>query len=290
MNYSRMSLQGLTHYDRNKAYEGYTLFTPIFGKGDVWLIDMQGKFVHHWRMPYSPGPYGKLLENGNLLYGCRIPGGPLDNFGGSIARLIEVDFEGNIVWQYDDIYMSHDFYRMKNGNTMALRWVAMPDEIAGKVKGGLPGTERDGIMWSDSLIEINPAGKVIWEWLGYEHMDPDVDIICPLCPRSRWANANSVFVMDNGDILLSIRYTNTILIVDKKTGRVKWRWGSGEIAHSHDAQVLTKGLCFYGNRGFHKAGSGKDIRAHQSARILAPFVHIQVVPVWEGEKNGRKKH
>jgi len=252
VNYARATLQGLTHYDRTKAYDGFTLFAPVLGKGDVWLIDMEGRFVHHWRMPYPPGVYGKLLPNENLLYACRIRPGPLDNFGGSAAKLIEVDWKGKIVWEYDDVYLSHDFYRMKNGNTMVIRWVAMPDEITKKVKGGLPGTEREGIMWSDALREVTPDGKTVWEWTAYEHMDPNIDILCPLCGRARWANANSVFVMDNGDVLLSQRFTNSLIIVDKKTGDIKWRWGASELAHQHDAQVIENGNILAYDNGLHR--------------------------------------
>ena len=252
MNYARTALQGVTYHNRAKAYSGYTLFVPFFGPGDVWLTDMEGKFVQQWMMPYIPGGYGRFSPNGNLMYPCKILGGPLDDFGGSIAKLIEVDWDGNIVWEYDDIYLSHDFYRMKNGNTMAIVWVAMPEEITKKVKGGLPGTEREGVMWGDALREISPDGKVVWEWIAYEHMDPDIDILCPLCGRARWANANSVFVMDNGDVLLSLRFTNTLLIVDKKTGDIKWRWGSGELAHPHDAQVLENGNILTFDNGFHR--------------------------------------
>jgi len=270
----------MTHHDRTKAYAGYTLFTPGFGPGDVWLIDMQGRFVHHWRMPYLPGAFGRLLPSGNLLYLCRIPGGPLDDFGGSAAKLIEVDWGGNLVWEYDDIYLSHDFYRMKNGNTMVIRWVAMPAEATKKVKGGLPGTEREGIMWSDALREISPDGKVIWEWTAYEHMEPDIDILCPLCGRARWANANSVFVMDNGDVLLSQRFTNTLLIVDKKTGDIKWRWGRGEIAHPHDAQVLENGNILTFDNGFHR-NCVQDFQASRS-RVVEVNPKTKGI-VWEYE-------
>jgi hypothetical protein len=252
VNIARTSLQGVTYHNRTKTYGGYTLFAPVCGPGDVWLIDMEGRFVHHWRMPYSPGAHGIFLPSGNLLYLCRIVGGPLDDFGSSAAKLIEVDWDGNIVWEYDDVYLSHDFYRMKNGNTMVIRWVAMPEETTKKVKGGLPGTEREGIMWGDVLRELNPDGKIVWEWTAYEHMDPDIDILCPLCARTRWANANSVFVMDNGDILLSQRFTNMLLIVDKKTGDIKWRWGPGEIAHPHHPQVLENGNILVFDNGFHR--------------------------------------
>ncbi len=280
MNYARTVQQGVTYYDRNKAYAGYTLFTPGFGYGDVWLIDMTGRFVHHWRMPYPPGAFGRLLPNGNLLYLCRITGGPLDDFGGSAAKLLEVDWNGNTVWQYDDVYLSHDFCRMKNGNTMVIRWVAMPAEITKKVTGGLCGTEREGVMWSDALREITPEGKVVWEWIGYEHMDPDMDIICPLCGRARWANANSVFVLDNGDVLLSQRFTNTLIIIDKKTGDIKWRWGQGEVAHPHDAQVLGNGNILAFDNGMHR-NCVHDFQATRS-RIVEVNPETKEI-VWEYE-------
>jgi hypothetical protein len=211
---------------------------------------------------------------------CRIQGGPLDDFGGSGAKLIEVDRDGKAVWAYDDIYLSHDFYRMKNGNTMVIRWVAMPAEVTKKVKGGLSGTEREGIMWSDALREITTDGKVAWEWIGYEHMDTDIDTLCPLCGRARWANANSVYVMDNGDVLLSQRFTNTLLIVDKKTGDIKWRWGSGEIAHPHDAQVLDNGNILAFDNGFHR----NCIHDFQSSRSRVVEVNPKTKEiVWEYE-------
>lgn len=252
MNYTCTAVQGVTYYNRAKAYNGYTLFTPGRGRGDVWLVSMEGRIVHHWRMPYPPGLHGKFLPNGNLLYACKILGGPLDDFGGSCAKLIEVNWDGKIVWEYDDPYMSHDFYRMKNGNTMVIRWVETPDEVAKKVKGGLPGTERQGIMWSDALREVTPDGKVVWEWIAYEHLDLDTFILCPLCGRARFANANSVFVMKNDDVLVSQRMTNMLFIIDKATGNIKWQWGPGIISHSHDAQELENGNIIVFDNGIHR--------------------------------------
>src|SRR5215469_4598278 len=58
---------GLTVYNPEKAYQGYTLFTTLSGDGTVYLIDMQGEVVHQWKLPYPPY-YSYLLENGNLFY------------------------------------------------------------------------------------------------------------------------------------------------------------------------------------------------------------------------------
>ena len=62
----RTTEQSVTVYDGKRAYEGYTLFAPHFGR-DVWLIDMKGRIVHRWKMEHLAGGDGRLLPNGNLL-------------------------------------------------------------------------------------------------------------------------------------------------------------------------------------------------------------------------------
>jgi hypothetical protein len=52
--------------------------------------------------------------------------------------------------------------------------------------------------------------------------------------------------MPNGDILTCFRNVDQLLIVDRKTGDVKWHWGKGEIKHPHMATLLDNGniLCY----------------------------------------------
>lgn len=236
-----------------KAYDGYTLFAPAGGHS-VWLMDMQGRFVHQWSMPYTPGLDAVLLTNGNLLYAARVPERPLPEFGGGCGKLLEVDWEGKTKWEYEDLFLHHSFYRQENGNTMTLRWVAVPDNIAARVKGGLPGTEREGVMWTDSFREITPEGKVAWEWLAYEHLAPEIDTICPLDRREEWTHGNSCFVLPDGNVLTTFLSLDTVAIIDKKTGDFKWRWGFGELAHPHDPTLLDNGNILVFDNGFHRRG------------------------------------
>src|SRR5260370_7515804 len=64
----RRSRTGLVAHDPDRAFEDYTLFTPMFGDGTVYLLDMGGEVVHTWRLPYRPGLYGYLLDDGRLFY------------------------------------------------------------------------------------------------------------------------------------------------------------------------------------------------------------------------------
>jgi len=248
------SIKGITFYDSRWAYNGVTLLTPLKGKG-VWLIDMQGGHVNYWETGYEPGCYGELLPTGNLLYGGKVEDGPLTDIEGAGGILMEVDWEGNVVWEYKDPYLHHAFYRTKNGNTLVLKWVAVPGEIAAKVKGGDPGTERDGVMWGDAIQEITPDGRVVWEWVAHEHLDPDVTPRCPLCPRSTWIHTNAVSQLPDGNILVSFMKLNTIAIIDKKTGNIKWQWGRGQLAHQHSPTMLDNGNILVFDNGFHQDGN-----------------------------------
>lgn len=245
-------LLSTTFYVPSKAHKGYTLFAPMRAKL-VWLIDMQGRIVHCWKTPYLPGSNVVLLPNGNLLYAGKVEDGPLKEFGGAGGVLIELDWDSNEIWRYEEPFMHHDFWRMDNGNTMVLRWEAAPDDIAAKVKGGVPGTERKGIIWVMSFHEIDRDGKIIWEWNGYEHLDPETDVICPLCHRAEWDHANSCVVLPDGNIMTNCRILNSILIIDKNTGEIKWRWGQGELAHPHNASLLDNGHILVFDNGLHRA-------------------------------------
>lgn len=218
---------------------------------------MVGKIIHKWQMSYYPGSHAELLPNGNLLYAARIEDGPLTGFEGAGGKLIEVNKDGKMIWEYDEPYHHHTFKRLANGNTLILKWVEVPADIAKKIKGGLAGTEKDGIMWSDTIEEISPDGNVVWRWLAYEHLDPDADVICPVCSRAEWTHMTSVDVLKNGSILLNCMRTNAVIVVDRKTGAVTFRWGKEELSHPNCASVTKNGNFLIFDCGRHTRGEGQ---------------------------------
>ena len=258
MSIVRRNIHGVTHHDQNQTQSGYTLFAPMFGR-NVWLIDMMGQVVHRWQMENVPGNYGKLLRNGNLLYAGKLMPSPLPEFGGNGGQLIEVDWEGNTVWEYRDPFHSHCFAETANGNLMIAQWRAVPEDIARAVQGGQPGTERDGVMWGEAIQEIDRHSKeVIWEWRTFDHLEVDIDIIGPLHPRDRWTNLNAISMLPDGNLLVSFRCINTIAIIDRVSGDITWRWGPGEIAGQHNPTLLENGNILLFDNGAHRAYTTMD--------------------------------
>src|SRR6267143_835867 len=98
----RRTRTGLIAYDPPRAQPGFTLFSPMFGDGTVYLVDMDGNVAHMWRLPYRPGLFGHLLDNGHLLYSGKVIE-DLDRFeawprikGGAV---LEVDWHGRVMWE-----------------------------------------------------------------------------------------------------------------------------------------------------------------------------------------------
>lgn len=266
MGVARTCLKGVTHYVPSKAYEGYTLFSAMQRRG-AWLINMRGEIVHYWETVYTPH-FARLQPNGNLLY-ASVRGGIMGPgmaylFGGATegseksssggVTLLEVDFEGDLVWKYEVPQFNHDFNRLENGNTIFIKYVPVPDDIKTKVKGGLPhGNPKT--MWADAIVEITPDGRIAWEWNAFEHLDPDLDIICPLAYRVEWTHMNTCTPLSDENILTSFRQTNTICMIDKKSGDITWRWGPGELGHQHEPTMLENGNILVFDNGAHRVSN-----------------------------------
>ena len=220
---------GTTIYNPGKAFNGYTMFNS---GSTMYLMDMNGKVVHTWKLPFS-AHHGELKPNGNLIVICSdskaMPGRPGQApylMGGGMGWIYELDWESNIVFQHFDPTMHHDFSMMKNGNYLYVGWEQVPKELQKKIRGGEKESEHiGGVMWGTTLVEVNPNGEEIWKWRAVESWDPELDVIGPIHARNEWGHVNSVDEMENGDVVFDAKHTDTVYIVDKETKKVKWRWG-----------------------------------------------------------------
>lgn len=243
------ALYGLTGLYLNKedAFQGYTLVTPQGGK-EAHLIDMQGRKVHSWKLP-GTAFYGELLPSGNLLVSIDVDNAVI-SFGGAHGQLMEFDWDGNVVWKVTrnskQGILHHGFDRMPNGHTLALAWEEKSwDEAKAKGRKDIPsapiktfnGTMAEGI-WPDMICEFDQNGDVVWEWHVWDHVGTgkdqfDINHFLPdtvegnLYKYPDWTHFNSVRYNEKTDqIAFSSRQFGELYIIDKKTGKLVWRWGN----------------------------------------------------------------
>lgn len=244
---------GLVYRDAARSEAGYTLFCCVRGS-TAWLIDPEGRFVHRWHHPEGI-QHAKLLGDGNLLIQTQPPeeAEGCEQIGGSAGAMIELDWESKVLWEYRDAYQHHDYQRLANGNTLLLRWQALPDDVRRQVRGGDRRDDDPDRMWGDVVREIRPDGSTVREWRSWEHLSFDEDVICPLDQPREWTHANSLAVLPDGRWLLSFRLTSNVGIVDPESGRFDWKWGAGRLSHQHAATPLPSGRILIFDNGCHRS-------------------------------------
>jgi hypothetical protein len=179
---------GTTIYYPDKCWNGYTLFGAELhrnnGRGAV-LIDMNGNVVNRWQG--LDGFPNKILPGGHVMGSTGIRS---FKFGyQDMVDLVEVDWDGNIVWKFDKYELvkdprqpprwmarqHHDYQR--EGNPVGYY---VPDMEA-KVGGGktlllchknLTNPKIcDKVLVDDAIIEVDEKGKITWEWICSEHFE-----------------------------------------------------------------------------------------------------------------------
>jgi hypothetical protein len=276
---------GVTRYDPARAYNSYVLFS---GQDHAThLIDMDGNDVHHW--PYEGSP--PLYLDPQLVNGAQghvllrlAQSGERRGTGLGQGTLVpsnkivgEVDWDGNVVWQWGEqapggaAQQHHDLARLANGNTLLL--VNRTTSIAGFALKSLK---------DDGILEVSPDGRIVWQWYAADHLaqifsPPQLKLVRatrtpdylhtndmkPLGPN-HWARAGDQrFNPDN--IIIDSRQANFIAIIDKRSGRIIWRLGPDypggdpsirstalpraveNTSGQHDAQLIPDGLPGAGN-------------------------------------------
>lgn len=257
---------GVLLYNADKAFDGYTLFSPMINCKKTYLIDMEGNIVHTWDCESAPGLYAELLPNGNLLRGGRTnqtkqlkEKGLLKKkgikgyvqIGGASGFVQEIDWDGNVVWEYRMAepfkeIQHHTFHRMPNGNTMLLGWEYVTKKEAiklGRDPKKIPsqpiehqGALHDG-FWMDFVREVNKSGKTVWEWHVKDHLGKGADKldfnytlplpVGGLYHSFDWSHFNTVnYIPETDTVLLNSRNLSEVYFVDHKTGKITNRWGN----------------------------------------------------------------
>ena len=128
---------------------------------------------------------------------------------------------------------------------------------AGRVRGGLKGTEIDGeYILGDYIREVTPGGEVDWEWRTEINMEIEKFPLHDFTSREEFSHANSIFDLNGSGYLISSRRSSYLLMIERETKHMTWSGHEGHWGGQHDAQILENGnLLFFAN-GFKTQGAG----------------------------------
>jgi hypothetical protein len=256
---------GTTLYRPGECFNGYTL---ISGSGVVKLLDMNGRTAHAWKVdPDKTRGFihrARLMPDGRLM----LLFGP---WGDRLGHMAEFDWDGTLTWEYTpDGDPHHDFWPKPDGSVLLLCKSPVPREAVEKIKDP---ARRGLTIYGDTIVEVSRKKRVVWRWRQHEHLDIN---LCNPIPASRdwpggpdnntitdWTHTNTVQSLpenrwfDQGDerfrpgnVLISMRQLDTILIVDRRTGEVAWSYTGafrGGMSGQHESVMIEKPLPGAGN-------------------------------------------
>ncbi len=254
---------GTTIYDPDRAWNGYTVLTPLSTPAVV-VIDMNGNVVKEWDdYDNAPGGPARVLPGG-VVVAARNTRAPHQES----LELVERDFDGNLIWEFS----RNEQVETRDGETV---WAARqhhdwqrPDFPAGyyspeatpAAEGGptlmLTHTNRvvpavsDVVLEDDRIIEVSWDGEILWEWVASDHIDEfgfaddarEVIRAADAFSRARgsfdWFHINSATYLgpnrwfDAGDerfapdnVMISSREASVVAIIARDDGRIVWRIG-----------------------------------------------------------------
>jgi len=248
---------GLIAWDTTRTSDGFVLVAPSLGGNTVYLVDLMGQPVHTWRTPYSPGLDAYLTDEGTLFFTGKTPAEDPGHFianqawkGGWAG---EIDWDGNILWSVEHPFAHHSAARLANGNVLLICLEPLPSDVAARIPGGRRGTEWQGTMFADVLIEMTTTGEQVRRWRLWEQLVPeDNSLTAEQEDRTEWTHCNSAVELPNGDFLVSFRVTSQIAIVDRKTGEITWSLGAPLLAQQHAPYLLDNGNILLFDNGTHR--------------------------------------
>jgi hypothetical protein len=134
---------------------------------------------------------------------------------------------------------NHELLLLPNGDFMLISYPT----LTGVDLTGLETYGPNSTILDCAVQEVDPQGNLVWDWRASNHTDPAKESVVPAgagtaADPADVYHCNSVDVNANGDVLISFRHMNAVLLVSKTTGNVVWKL-SGTPYNKDGAQILT---------------------------------------------------
>lgn len=281
------------------------------GSPGLRLIDRAGQVLHTWTVdvpviwpvsPYTDPIAGDMNRMFNYVHGSHL----FDNgdvvFNVEYLGMVRMDARGEVVWRLDR-RTHHSLQPTARGDfwVCAMDWVS-PEQAAVR----FPGLEPP--FWEDKALLVSPAGKVLREvsMLQLVYDSPHQALLWTTQyaamppPRLDLMHLNDVEELSAamakdypafaaGDLLVSMRFLNLVLVFAPDSGQIKWS-AAGLFTEQHDPDFIGGGwISVYDNRTDWTLGGSR----HGGSRLVATQPHTgdwhQIYPRRDAPCTGERR-
>jgi hypothetical protein len=242
--------EGVTRWVSRKTSPGLTLFTPR-REARALLVDLAGRTRHVWAADLAdagPWQHVELLPGGDLLVLVKD------------ELLARIDWDSNPVWTIRGRF-HHDVVRGADGDRL---WALDRHERVVSYPGGEVPVLTDRVLEIDAetgevlrTVELLPALRgfiearlpEIADWFAQQGGRDESTRLIPDTQPDLF-HTNSVVELAGdvpglgraGDLLLSVRHLDRLVVLDPGTGELGWVWGKeAGLDGQHHATVLPDG-------------------------------------------------
>lgn len=229
---------GVTLWDEESAWEGINLYTNDVN--EAYLMDMAGRRLHTWTLPeeFTHCEHFELLPGGHIAMVC---------VG---QALVKLDRDSNIVWVLRKPF-HHDLAVLEDGSFLV--------PVVGKWR-----RYQGRRVGFDGVAHVSAQGEMLSRWRTWNHLEALKKLHDPSAleeafdgePSKKsfdYYHLNSVESLPDtplgrrdsrfraGNLLICLRNTHLLVILDKDSREVVWWWGPGELSFPHMPTMLADG-------------------------------------------------
>lgn len=285
----------LTMTVTGKVAPGNLLLTPsipassVPAFASVAILDSVGNLLN--AIPAKSPRDLKLTREGRLQFLETV-----DQFSGwGTAQLVYTDKNLNrldtLKWKNQFKFGFHDAIVLRNGNRLIIGFDADQIDVSGLVDGGRPDYDIQGSF----IQEINPEGKVVFQWRSFDNIALTDSYNDLLTNNNSYSHINSIDEDFDGNFICSFRNLSQIIKINRITGDIMWRMGGKksdftyvgfnepvggpQISYQHDVRMMGNGIASVwdnGNQYNPRITKAKVIKIDELAKtvtLLREYAH-----------------
>ncbi|MDP1676779.1 MAG: aryl-sulfate sulfotransferase [Bacteroidota bacterium] len=247
---------------KNNSDTGFIFINNWGGTPYIAILDNNNSPVFYRKMPSNARDF-KVQANGMLSYRLADPYYRFYEMDSSYTVTREITAKNGFGTD------EHDLQILPNGNALVIPLEYKTVDMSKLISGG----KTNATIIGNHVQEIDPSGAVVFEWKCWDNLNIIDAVHENLTAQTiDYIHMNAIAVDNDSNIVVSCRHLSEITKINRKTGKVMWRFGGKNNqftyvndplngpSYQHDIRVLSNGnYTMMDNGNFHSPALSRAV-------------------------------